>query len=167
MVKQKLEDKWKNLRYIAFIRDQHKDVVQMVEESVYTWWDGSNVAPSKTRPHEATADPNLCLLLWEGGRPRLPSSVLDKFARGTEQFNAVMDFDKDLKKKWPEPNAAHQPPPPTSKGPTTVTTRATGSPDFTGTDVLDLTREVDLMKIPSESFAEERRLSFAYCSAVQ
>ncbi|CAK9056461.1 Hypothetical protein (Fragment) [Durusdinium trenchii] len=86
VVKQKLEDKWKNLRYIAFIRDQHKDVVQMVEESVYTW---------------------------------LPSSVLDKFARGTEQFNAVMDFDKDLKKKWPEPNAAHQPPPPTSKGPTT------------------------------------------------
>lgn len=121
---------------------------------MYNAWDNSGTAPAKTRPREEAQVPRLTALLWGTDGPSFPESILGKFAPGTEQHTEVLKWKKDLEDAWPRAATAA----PTTGSARRAPARAAGSPDFTGTDVLDLAREVDLAKIKTDDFAEEKWL---------
>lgn len=162
IVQQKLTgSKMQNVSYLGLLKDSQQDVVPMVEEVVYNWWDQSSHAPPKRRPRDPATIPDLRVLRWENDRPKVPPGVLDKFPRGSEQYNVLSELLNELKVLWPDADdqsaVTARPQNMTSRAnPSNPSARATGSPDFTNSDLLDLEREVDLVKIPSESFSEER-----------
>ncbi|CAK9013327.1 unnamed protein product [Durusdinium trenchii] len=156
LVTKKLDGKWPKLSYVGLLRESQKDVILQLEEMVYNAWDNSGTAPAKTRPREEAQVPRLTALLWGTDGPSFPESILGKFAPGTEQHTEVLKWKKDLEDAWPRAATAA----PTTGSARRAPARAAGSPDFTGTDVLDLAREVDLAKIKTDDFAEEK---LAHC----
>lgn len=155
IVDQRLSDSKNQQCYIGFVRDHQKDVIQMIEESVYTWWDQSSEAPAKKRPREAASTPSLGILLWEDDRPRFPKQLLEKFPRGSEQHGIISGLAKHFHELWPEDGKASSASPLKGTAPKPVS-RAVGSPEFAADEILDLEREISLLTIPSQSFAEER-----------
>ena len=135
--------------YLGFLGKHQKDVVEGLEEIVYTSWDQSPTAPPKQRPREAAEVPRLTTILWQNSRPVFPSSLLSKFAENSDHYNELVQFKTKLEGLWPA-----------SKGDDSSASvpRAVGSPDFSGTEVLDISREVSLAMTPMDGFSGERFL---------
>jgi hypothetical protein len=136
--------------YVGFLGKHQKDVVEGLEEVVYTSWDQSPSAPAKQRPREAAEVPRLTTILWQNNRPVFPSSVLSKFAENSDHYNELVQIKTKLEGLWPasqgdDSSACSVP-------------RAVGSPDFSGTEVLDISREVSLPLTPMDAFTGERFL---------
>ncbi|CAK8996456.1 unnamed protein product [Durusdinium trenchii] len=147
---QKIAGKWSAVSYMGLIKDGQKDVMQMMEEQVYNSWDAGPHAPSKMRVRDETQAPKLTAILWQNDRPVFPDSLVNKFPVGTEQHTEVLKMKNALEALWPSPSSN------TPARNVNVPPRAVGEPDFADTTLLDLTREVDLAKIKSEDFAEEK-----------
>ena len=143
------------VHYLGLIRESQKDNALSIEENVYNKWDSSPEAPPKVRPRSEQQEPSLAILLWRHQKPCFPPSLLDKFPENSEQHKAIVALKKALEDLWP---SSATPVAPGASAP-----RATGSPDFTGTDVLDLTRYVDLPKTPSTEFNGEKFLGLIFC----
>lgn len=139
------------LSYMGLIKDSQKDNLAAVEEMVYNHWDGSSRAPAKQRPKEEKEKPSLSLVLWHNNRPIFPDALVRKFADGSDQHAQILRMKKELEDLWPSSAGGES---------AVVSARAAGSPDFTGTRVLDLSREVDLARTPSSEFKEDRLLGF-------
>ncbi|CAK9003765.1 unnamed protein product [Durusdinium trenchii] len=135
------------LSYMGLIKDSQKDNLAAVEEMVYNHWDGSSHAPAKQRPKEEKEKPSLSLVLWHNNRPIFPDALVRKFADGSDQHAQILRMKKELEDLWPSSAGGES---------AVVSARAAGSPDFTGTRVLDLSREVDLARTPSSEFKEDR-----------
>lgn len=144
------------VHYLGLIRENQKDNALSLEENVYNKWDSSADAPPKVRPRSEQQEPSLAILLWRHQKPCFPPSLLDKFPENSEQHKAIVTLKKALEDLWPSSAA--------QVAPGASAPRATGSPDFTGTDVLDLARYVALPKTPSAEFNGEKylRLIFLY-----
>lgn len=150
-----MEGKWPQVRYFGCLREKQRDVLAQLEEKVYNNWDSSAESPPRQRPRPAASVPNLSLLLWANGNPSFPPSVVDKFNTGSDQHREILRLKAELEQLWPAPSRANTPP--SAPGGTTV--RAVGAPDLTNANVLDVQRQVDLLKIPGESFTEEKFLN--------
>ena len=146
----RLEGKYENVHYFGVFKASQRDVVAALEEMVYNYWDSSALAPAKQRPREAAATPSLNMILWQAGRPKFPPAIENKFNVGTSHHNEIMKLKQSIEDMWPADRA-----PPL---PSNVTVRAAGSPDLSDADLLDLDREVDLLKIAADAFTEERPL---------
>lgn len=138
------------MHYFAIFRGAQRDVLAALEEMVYNYWDNSALAPAKQRPREAATTPSLSMILWQQGRPKFPPALENKFNVGSPHYNEVMKLKQLLQDMWPA-----DPVPTLSSN---VTIRAAGSPDLSDVDLLDLEREVDLLKIAADDFKEERLL---------
>lgn len=77
---------------------------------------------------------------------------LSKFPQGTVQHQEVLKFKADLEELRPAEESTGA----STGSPATV--RAVGGPDLSGADCLDVTREVDLEKIPDSSFSADKPL---------
>lgn len=135
--KRKLEGKQPDVLYCGVIKDSQKETVAFIEEQVYNAWDISAAAPAKTRPRDPAQTPTLTCLAWVNGRPKFPDAVLNKFLDGTPQHGEIMKLKEQVLALFPA----------SSDGAETMTAgsaRAAGSPDFSGEQVLDLGRDVDL-----------------------
>lgn len=127
----------------------------MVEEMVYTSWDASPTTPPKARARDPAQVPRLSTLTWQRDRPSFPAALLQKFAEGTHHHAEISKLKTALEAMWP---ASEEAPTTQSGQPSPVTARAVGSPDFTGENLLDLTRMVDLAQIKTQDFSEEKLL---------
>lgn len=136
--------------YLGLLKEQQKDNIVAVEEMVYNHWDASPQAPAKQRPKQELQTPSLSILLWQRNKPAFPQNLLDKFVEGSDQKAEVDRMKKELESLWPTAG--------TADSAASVVARAAGSPDFTGSTVLDLKREVDLPKTPSSVFSEDKFL---------
>jgi len=150
LVSSRLEGKYENVHYFAMFRSSQRDALAALEEMVYNYWDNSALAPAKQRPREASATPTLSMILWQAGRPKFPPAIENKFTVGSSHYNEIMKLKQMLEDMWPA-----DPTPPLASN---VTIRAAGSPDLSDADLLDLEREVDLLKIAADDFKEERLL---------
>eukprot|EP00435_Cladocopium_sp_Y103_P042401 s1984_g11.t1 len=135
--------------YAGFLGKHQKDVVEGLEESIYTSWDQSSSAPPKQRPRESAEVPRLTTILWQNNRPVFPSSILSKFAEESDHYNELIQIKKKLEGLWPASQGE-------GSSSASSVPRAVGSPDFSGTEVLDISREVSLAMTPMDGFAEER-----------
>eukprot|EP00435_Cladocopium_sp_Y103_P070774 s395_g36.t1 len=135
--------------YFGLLRENQKDVIDFVEESVYTHWDGQPNAPAKTRPREVAQAPDLKLILWQNHRPVFPNALLSKFSSDSDHHSEIKKLKGLVEGLWPAGPSG-------DSSTTGASLRAVGSPDLTGVDVLDISREVSLSMIPMSDFAEER-----------
>jgi len=141
------------LHYLAVLRDSQKDVVEAIEEMVYQSWDGSASAPPKTRPREATQEPRLGTILWQDGRPVFPTTLLTKFAEDSDHRAELLKLKEKVEELWPSDGGG------AGTGTGSTVRRAAGAPDFSGVEVLDISREVSLSVMTSyDDFSEERLL---------
>lgn len=154
IVKRKLSGKVPDVSYFGVIKDTQKDVVSSIEEDVYNAWDSSSAAPAKTRVRDAAATPTLDTLSWVNGSPKFPDALIAKVAEGSPQYKEIVKFKEQLIGMFPETATSSS---------TAVTVRATGLPDFSGENVLDLEREVSLETFSADEFNQEELLGFRGC----
>lgn len=136
--------------YIGFLREFQRDNIAAIEETVYMKWDNGPDAPSKTRVREESQTPNLSLLLWRNRRPSFPPSALEKFPEGSTHHAEMLKQKERLERMWPAQSGTVASP--------EVTLRAAGAPDLSGTDVLDLTRDLSLQTFAASDFSVEKCL---------
>ncbi|CAL1167352.1 unnamed protein product [Cladocopium goreaui] len=136
--------------YFGLLRDSQKDVIDFVEETVYTHWDGQPNAPPKTRVREVAQAPDLKLILWQNHRPVFPISLLSKFSSDSDHHAEIKKLKNLVEGMWP---ASSLPGDSSTAG---APLRAVESPDLSGVEVLDVSREVSLSMIPMSDFSEER-----------
>ena len=150
VVRRKLNGKTPDVSYFGIIKDSQKDVVTSIEEQIYTAWDNSPEAPRKTRVRDSAPTPTLDTLSWVNGSARFPDALLSKFLDGSPQHAEMLKLKEQVKSMFP--GAAE-----TSS--TAVTSRATGLPDFSGENLLDLDREVSLETTNANEFNPEQSLA--------
>lgn len=160
-----LAGKHPEIYYFGCLSKEQKDVVTMITEKLYKFWDGSNLAPPRNRPATTTTQeqPALSILAWHAGGPRWPSSLTEKFAVGTPQYLALQELKKEFETMFP--TSTRPTPSPTSQSANAP--RASGSCDFSiedGREPLDVHREVSLASIGSDAaeIAEAQRRSFRW-----
>lgn len=144
--------------YFGLLRDSQKDVIDFVEETVYTHWGGQPNAPPKTRVREVAQAPDLKLILWQNHRPVFPISLLSKFSSDSDHHAEIKKLKNLVEGMWP---ASSLPGDSSTAG---APLRAVGSPDLSGVEVLDVSREVSLSMIPMSDFSEERFLPSKFCN---
>ena len=150
------------VHYLGLFRDGQKDVADALAESVYTAWDNASTSPPKTRTREAASEPRLGIVLWQDQRPVFPSTLLTRFANDSDHHAEMLKLKAKMEELWPSDSLP-------STSPAT-NRRAVGSPDFTGVEQLDISREVSLSVMKTyDEFNEERPLvahgQFQFCTA--
>ena len=152
VVQRKIQRKQPDIRYFGIVKESHRETISALEEQVFLAWDNGPDAPPRARVREESSTPRLGILLWNNDAPKFPDSVLTKFAPGTSQHKEIKKLQSELESMWPASSASVQ-------SPTRATVnRASGLPDFTGEDPLDLTREVDLEQTAADDFNVEQLL---------
>ncbi|CAE7245345.1 cofG, partial [Symbiodinium sp. CCMP2456] len=147
------------VKYFGILQQHQKDVQLEMQRIAYEYWDGSKLSPPKRRPtNEAqeAAPPSLKILSWVGGRPRWPVSMFEKFVVGSKEFDDMAAIKKDVDRMYPAPAESE------ASSTAANQDRTQGLPDFSvdgGRSPLDLSRFLDLAKIPKEDFQEERLAS--------
>ena len=138
------------IHYMGVMRPDQKKVVQELEQQVYKHWDDSLQSGPKQRPRTEQERPQLSILRWAGSVPKLPDQMFGNFPVGSPQHGDVLKFEADLKRLWPAPE---QPQIESSQnGPV----RTAALPDFQGTTILDINREISLAHISAVGFQVER-----------
>ena len=92
--------------YVGFMRhDQYEDVTKMIRSELFSWWDGSSLAPPKTRPRDESTRPqdqvSLEILAFQNGSPIFPSSLLQKFPSGSREHQELMAMQAQLQQEFP------------------------------------------------------------------
>ena len=156
LVQKRIAGHWGKMHYLGLVQKSQKDAITALEEQVYVAWDAGPKSPPKQRARNAASVPKLTALLFQNGRPKFPDALVSKFPQSAPQHQEVLKLKAELDALWP----------PEPRGPQSRTTestpesvRAVGRPDLTGVDYLDVSREVDLAKIPESEFQEEKQLS--------
>lgn len=135
--------------YLGLVKESQKDNITGCEEMVYKTWDANPHSPAAQRPRPEQSRPPLTVLLWQQDKPVFPPSLLEKFPEGTAEHSEVLKLKKDMETVWPSSAS------PVAAG---SGARASGFPDLSNASVLDLTREVDLEKIPVAGFSADKPL---------
>lgn len=136
--------------YLGLVKEGQKDNITGCEEMVYRTWDANPHSPPAQRPRSEQARPPLTVLLWQQDKPVFPPSLLEKFPEGTAEHSEILKLKKEMETVWP---SSARPPVGAGSG-----ARASGFPDLSNASVLDLTREVDLEKIPVAGFSADKPL---------
>ena len=152
VVQRRLERRQPEFAYFGVIRENQRDTIIALEEQVFNAWDNGPEAPPKTRTRDAAGTPNLKILIWNDGAPKFPDHVLTKFPEGTSHNAEIKKLQAELESDWPATRTGV----PSNPAPSRTQSRATGLPDFTGEDVLEISREVDLAKLSADDFNVEQ-----------
>ena len=152
VVQRRLERRQPEFAYFGVIRENQRDTIIALEEQVFNAWDNGPEAPPKTRTRDAAGTPNLKILIWNDGAPKFPDHVLTKFPEGPSHNAEIKKLQAELESDWPATRTGV----PSNPAPSRTQSRATGLPDFTGEDVLEISREVDLAKLSADDFNVEQ-----------
>lgn len=152
-MEKKLSGKYQQIRYFGLARSHQADVSQMVIDQVYEHWDESSEAPPKQRPRDGAEElPVLDVLTWHNGTPHFPPALLEKFPEGSQEREEITKLKATIQQQWPSKDGG-------GNGPASATKpRVAGSVTFLEGECLDLTRVVDLKKVPYDEFNEEQPL---------
>lgn len=92
-----------SMKYFGVFRADQKDILNQLEEQIYSSWDASSDAPPKQRERSAQEKPELGILRWDQGVPKFTEDILQKFPQGCAQNAAVLKLEKELESFWPRP----------------------------------------------------------------
>ncbi|CAK8999970.1 FO synthase subunit 1 [Durusdinium trenchii] len=92
-----------SMKYFGVFRADQKDILNQLEEQIYSSWDASSDAPPKQRERSAQEKPELGILRWDQGVPKFTEDILRKFPQGCAQNAAVLKLEKELESFWPRP----------------------------------------------------------------
>ena len=146
--------------YIAFLREEQKDVIPDFEQLIYSHWDTAAGSPPKARAVEPLPDPDLQLLSWTGNAPRFPSNLLEKFAEGTAGHNHIVEMRKTFLAAFPDASTGSGRADGGKGSQAQRTIRATDQPDFSvdgGAVPVDLTEELRPAIVKEADFSVTRR----------